>query len=1235
MADKKNAVAEKKKRDRKPPEEDEGKKTEMVARLKELLHKKYLKQLNKAALEEKALVIDFATLSKFSYELGEALLSQPDFLLECAKEAEEAIEGVPGPVPVRIMSLPEMTSIRDLRAKHLGRFLSVEGTVRRASEIRPEIQKVLWECPECGDIIEAYSEVGMIRKPFACNCGNRTGFIKKHSVLVDTRWVTIEEPFELTEGDRPSQINVVLNDDLVSRHGRRMTDPGNRIKVTGILRETPKGKIFSSKLDLFMSANHVEPTEIGWHMLDISEEDEKEIKRLAKDPKIYDLLVGSLAPSLYGLTEIKESIILQLFGGVPLHLRDKTHVRGDIHVLLIGDPAAGKSQLLKLVPEIVPRGKYVSGKGTTGAGLCTVYDSLVQMEDGGFVRIGELVENELSGNSKSHSEGITVASNPSRRKVLSLSGSSGKLKPMEITQYWKIKAPGKLVRITTRSGREVTVTPDNPILTMCNGILEWKKAAHLSDSDYVASARAIAKPPERDVPLADLVEDSVHVLESGDIVKRLVHEIRARGSIREYSARSGINENSLYHSWIRNDAVGNPDMGTLRGICRDMGMDYGELIPPRMRLSQYKGHEIMLPRHLNADLMYIAGLIAGDGSISSTAYGGMDIKFCSADECLLESFRRLCEKHLRAPLREESRGRIPYMRFRSKIFARILSELGIPHGKKSSSIRVSQMLSSLPDSLVRAYLQGIFDTDGSVQPRTSGSSVIELTTASREYARGIQLLLLRFGVLSSVRERRATESVIHGRTVRSGRKWSLEIRGENTSSFDGSVGFRLARKSARLDELISSSGKSNTNTDVVPGIAGLLRRARLSAGLSAKQLYGYKNYTYERGERSPSRVMLKRIADRLAEHSSGRDAETLMMLACSDILWERPRIGLIDNKEHEYVYDVTVEGEHSFMANGVIIHNTATVTKDEQFMGGWVLEAGAMVLANKGMLAVDEFEKMSPEDQVAMHEGLEQGTVSIAKASIVATLPAKTSVLAGGNPKFSRFDPYVPISKQITITDTLLSRFDLKFAIQDKPQSARDKSVVDHVIKTREDENFEGAMPKIDPAFIRKYIAYAREHCEPKFNKEAGKILRNFYIKTRKRSEGSGSVPITMRQFEALLRLSEASAKIQLQPEVRKEDAQRAIRLMKCSLKQLGLDPETGEIDIDRSEGGTPASERSKIRIVLDIIDKLSETKKEIALEELRSAARGDGVDDVDDIIERLKTQGLLFEPSPGFVQKV
>jgi len=1224
----------KKKRNRTPGEHDTGKKTEMVARFKELLHRKYKKKLNNASLEEKALEVDFDVLSKFSYELGETLLAEPDMMFEVSKEAVDTFD-LRENVPVRFFNLPELTSIRDLRTKHLRKFQCVEGTVRRASEIRPEIIKVLWECPECGDIIEAYSEVGSIRKPFACPCGNRSGFIKKQAVMVDTRWVTIEEPFELTEGDRPSQINVILTDDLVSQDGRRMSDPGNRIKVTGVLRETPKGKIFSSKLDLFISANHVEPTEIGWHQLNVTEEDVKEIKRLSNDPKIYDLFVGSLAPSLYGMKEIKESIIMQLFGGVALHLKDKTHIRGDIHVLLIGDPASGKSQLLKLVPEIVPRGKYVSGKGVTGAGLCTTYDTLVQLDDGSLMKIGDLVENELKNNTKEHEPGVWVANNPAKMRVLSLS-KEAKQTPRRIIQYFKIKAPKKLARITTRSGRQVTVTMDNPILTLNDGRLVWKKACSITEDDHIASSRSLLSPINREVMMTGLIDDSAHVLNSHEGILAINKRIKESGTIREASSRIGINENNLYHSWPRRDAIGNPTMGDLRSLCSETDMQLDDILPNTIRLSQYHGHKIGLPKTMEPDFMYLAGLIAGDGSISRTGYGGFDIKFCSADDWLLSEFGEICRKYSITTRLETSEDRIAYQRFRSKIIAGILLEFGIPHGKKSTNLFISPRLSSLPDDLIAPYLRGVFDTDGSVQSRTNGSSVVDLTSASHGFIRGVQLLLLRFGVISTIRRRKPSISSIKGRNVISGAKWSLEIRGQGIlKRFYEEVGFSLPRKAKILRALVTKNVRTNTNVDLIPGVSGLLRKARTDADISAKEFYGYKNYSYETGKRLPSRQMLGRISNKLSKKMDTPEIRILSMLANSDIIWEKPKIEIIKNNEHDYVYDMTVEGEHSFSANGIIIHNTATVTKDEQFMGGWVLEAGAMVLANKGMLAVDEFEKMSQEDQVAMHEGLEQGTVSIAKASIVATLPAKTSVLAGGNPKFSRFDPYVPIAKQITITDTLLSRFDLKFAIKDVPDTKRDKNVVDHVISTREDENYEGAVPKIDPAFIRKYIAYARENCEPKFNKEAGKILRNFYIRTRKKSEGSGSIAITMRQFEALLRISEASAKVQLQPEVRKEDAQRAIRLMKFSLQQLGYDPETGEIDVDRSEGGTTGSERSKIRIMLDIIDKLSVVKKEISLEELRSAARADGVDDVDEIIERLKTQGLLFEPSPGFVQKV
>ena len=255
-------------------ETSEEKRSEFIARFKEFLRKKYYKKMVKAANEERALEVDFNILDKYSPELGEFLLGDPEAFFEIVEEAVKQTE-LPGPVSVRFFDLPEPMNIRNLRSKHIRKFLAVEGTVRKASEIRPEIMKVVWECPDCGETTDMERKGGFIPKLFECKCGNKRDFKKVEEQMIDTRWITIEEPFELTEGDRPSQVTIVLTEDLVSPEGRRLSDPGNRIKITGILKEVPRGgKFQSAKLDFYVDANHVEPVDIGWEHLEITKEDE-------------------------------------------------------------------------------------------------------------------------------------------------------------------------------------------------------------------------------------------------------------------------------------------------------------------------------------------------------------------------------------------------------------------------------------------------------------------------------------------------------------------------------------------------------------------------------------------------------------------------------------------------------------------------------------------------------------------------------------------------------------------------------------------------------------------------------------------------------------------------------------------------------------------------------------------------------------------------------------------------
>ena len=317
---------------------------------------------------------------------------------------------------------------------------------------------------------------------------------------------------------------------------------------------------------------------------------------------------------------------------------------------------------------------------------------------------------------------------------------------------------------------------------------------------------------------------------------------------------------------------------------------------------------------------------------------------------------------------------------------------------------------------------------------------------------------------------------------------------------------------------------------------------------------------------------------------------------------------------------------------------TATVVRDEEFLGGWVLEAGALVMCNRSLCAIDEFEKIEKTDQVALHEAMEQQSISIAKANIVATLPARTSILGGGNPKLGRFDPYVPIKEQIEVPETLLSRFDLKFALRDIPNPEVDAMVAEHILKTRHfDEDY--VAPPIEDEFIKKYVAYARKNAHPKLTREAGQELKNFFVGLRaKVTSEEAPVPITLRQYEALIRMAEASAKIQLRDTVTREDAMRAINLMKASLREFGFDPETGKIDIDRVEGHTTASERGKIRTMMDIIEELISTfGKNVPREEILKLSKERGIKefDIEKMLVELKRNGTLFEPSPGIYQKM
>ena len=338
---------------------------------------------------------------------------------------------------------------------------------------------------------------------------------------------------------------------------------------------------------------------------------------------------------------------------------------------------------------------------------------------------------------------------------------------------------------------------------------------------------------------------------------------------------------------------------------------------------------------------------------------------------------------------------------------------------------------------------------------------------------------------------------------------------------------------------------------------------------------------------------------------------------------------------------------------------TAAAVRDDFGDGQqWSLEAGALVLADKGIAAVDELDKMNPDDRSAMHEGLEQQSISVSKAGINATLKSRCSLLGAANPKYGRFDQYEPIAEQIDLEPALISRFDLIFTVTDQPDEEEDKRLAEHIIQTNyagelntqrtelaaanvSEEQVENVTdtvaPDIDADLLRKYVAYAKRSCFPTMTEEAKEAIRDFYVNLRAKGEGEDApVPVTARKLEALVRLAEASARIRLSDTVEREDADRVIDIVRSCLQDIGVDPETGQFDADVVETGTSKSQRDRIKNLKQLISDIEEDYDDGApVDEVLERADEIGMEPskAEHEIDKLKQKGEVYEPRTDYLR--
>ncbi|KAF2322846.1 hypothetical protein GH714_031339 [Hevea brasiliensis] len=280
----------------------------------------------------------------------------------------------------------------------------------------------------------------------------------------------------------------------------------------------------------------------------------------------------------------------------------------------------------------------------------------------------------------------------------------------------------------------------------------------------------------------------------------------------------------------------------------------------------------------------------------------------------------------------------------------------------------------------------------------------------------------------------------------------------------------------------------------------------------------------------------------------------------------------------QYIHKLSPRGIYTSGRGSSAVGLTAYVSKDPE-TGETVLESGALVLSDRGICCID-FDKMSENARSMLHEVMEQQTVSIAKAGIIASLNARTSVLACANPIGSRYNPRLSVIDNIHLPPTLLSRFDLIYLILDKADEQTDRHLAKHIVSLHFENPEIAQQDVLDIATLTAYVSYARKHIHPKLSDEAAEELTRGYVEMRRRGNFPGStkkvITATPRQIESLIRLSEALARIRLSEWVEKHDVIEAFRLLEVAMQQSATDHSTGTIDMDLITTGVSASERMR-----------------------------------------------------------
>ncbi|NJE00601.1 MCM2/3/5 family DNA replication licensing factor [Thermococcus sp. JdF3] len=1322
--------------------DDEGKEV-YLNKLKDLL----------TVTPRRSLAIDWTHLNSFDPELAAELIENPE---ESILAAEDAIQIVLREPPIekkeeftahaRFYNLPKTLLVKELGSEHINRLIQVDGIITRVSEVKPFVEKAVFVCKDCGnEMVRLQRPYENIVKPSKCDaCGSRNVDldVEKSRFINFQSFRLQDRPESLKGGQMPRFVDAILLDDMVDT-----ALPGDRVLVTGILRvileQKDKRPIFKKVLEV----NHIEQLSKEIEELEISPEDEQKIRELARRKDIVDAIVDSIAPAIWGHKTVKKGIALALFGGVQRTLPDGTKLRGESHVLLVGDPGVAK---------------------------CVDYHTKVILADGSLREVGEIVNEAIEkakteGNLKKVDDGFYA---PIDLELYALDAKTLKVRKVRANIAWKRTAPERMYRIRTASGREIRVTPTHPFFTFEDGQFRTRKAEELKIGDFIATPRKGSEPiiiPETDD------ENLRELLKESDIFWDRVVEIEEYNPEHPWVYDLQVPE---HHNFIANDIF----------VHNSQILRYVANLAPRAIYTSGKSSSA-------------AGLCVAPDSIIETNMGVMKIGFL-VDKVIpgaVEDHESVDAERLGLTIKtKDGKRRIlrlwklkapeKLVRINAKNGRRIIvtpeTRLLTPDGwKKAEEISGVVITENGPVEVTTEFIPSPYDhvydltVEGSHSFIANGFVVHNTAAAVRDEFTGSWVLEAGVLVLadggfalidefdkmsdrdrSAIHEALEQQSYHHdfellladGRKVRIGELVDSLIEANHDRVIIGRrteilpvddiylLAYDLERKEIvkvkadrvsrhkapeKFIRLRFSNGREITVTpehpimvwedgeikekpaakieirDIVLGVSRYplelpeVEGSRFKERETAedRQDYLYSLGTVSRVKRVAGRYVVEISERRFPKEIVSHLKKAARVLGVVQLPEERAKLSrpLVGEKvlrpylnrvmeritlleslaesdpaeavellPRSRVYAITgVTASHlkkrAMMGDRWAVSTIRLLVKNlvggvkghlERFMEYWNGNVNFLMVTKVKEVPNDRWKwvydvTVEPYHLFVSHGLVLHNTISISKAGITATLNSRTTVIAAANPKYGRFNRHKSLPEQLDLPPTLLSRFDLIFLLLDEPDEKVDASIAEHILKVRRGEA-EVVTPKIPYDLLKKYIAYARKNVHPVLSREAMDEIKRYYVRMRKgfkrsgEEEGVQPIPVTARQLEALIRLSEAHARMRLSETVTREDAKAAIKIIEEMIRKIATDEE-GTLDISILEVGKSSKKINKIDRLMDIIKNL-ESEGEFGAPEDRvlEAAKQAGIgseNDVRKLLNDLKRDARIYEPRAGF----